>query len=210
MKTARFKSTSRASRIGGTTRTEHRAGEGRPMPRGSRPSTAASRGRARRTRSEIVIWTCRMLHLSRAASAPHPVTVLANNSSSQRRPRAIERPSVARVSDHDRLVLRVPWKKTPMKRRRDIIVPASVRLTTVDRFARTALADHWVPSLPSTRPSAGPRAPRSDDVVAVRSRPPLSGDPEMLADGAFDERLDLPPPAAGAPTDTPGCPCKEG
>ena len=28
--------------------------------------------------------------------------------------------------DHDRLVLRVPWKKTPIKRRRDIIVPASV------------------------------------------------------------------------------------
>src|SRR5207245_11595609 len=28
--------------------------------------------------------------------------------------------------DHDRLVLRVPWKKTPMKRRRDIILPASV------------------------------------------------------------------------------------
>src|SRR5258708_22121629 len=28
--------------------------------------------------------------------------------------------------DHDRLVLRVPWKKTPMKRRRDIIVPACV------------------------------------------------------------------------------------
>jgi hypothetical protein len=28
--------------------------------------------------------------------------------------------------DHDRLVLRVPWKKTPMKRRRDIIVPAFV------------------------------------------------------------------------------------
>jgi site-specific DNA recombinase len=28
--------------------------------------------------------------------------------------------------DHDRLVLRVPWKKTPMKRRRDITVPASV------------------------------------------------------------------------------------
>src|SRR5258706_2861417 len=28
--------------------------------------------------------------------------------------------------DNDRLVLRVPWKKTPMKRRRDIIVPASV------------------------------------------------------------------------------------
>jgi site-specific DNA recombinase len=28
--------------------------------------------------------------------------------------------------DHNRLVLRIPWKKTPMKRRRDIIVPASV------------------------------------------------------------------------------------
>jgi site-specific DNA recombinase len=28
--------------------------------------------------------------------------------------------------DNDRLVLRVPWKKTPMKRRRDIIAPASV------------------------------------------------------------------------------------
>jgi site-specific DNA recombinase len=27
--------------------------------------------------------------------------------------------------DHDRLVLRIPWKKTPMKRRRDIIVPVS-------------------------------------------------------------------------------------
>ena len=27
--------------------------------------------------------------------------------------------------DNDRLVLRVPWKKTPMKRRREIIVPAS-------------------------------------------------------------------------------------
>jgi site-specific DNA recombinase len=28
--------------------------------------------------------------------------------------------------DNDRLVLRFPWKKTPMKRRREIIVPASV------------------------------------------------------------------------------------
>jgi hypothetical protein len=28
--------------------------------------------------------------------------------------------------DNDRLVLRVPWKKTPMKRRRDIMAPASV------------------------------------------------------------------------------------
>jgi site-specific DNA recombinase len=28
--------------------------------------------------------------------------------------------------DNERLVLRVPWKKMPMKRRREIIVPASV------------------------------------------------------------------------------------
>jgi DNA invertase Pin-like site-specific DNA recombinase len=30
------------------------------------------------------------------------------------------------VQDNDRLVVRIPWRKTPMKRRRDIIVPASV------------------------------------------------------------------------------------
>ncbi len=30
------------------------------------------------------------------------------------------------VVDHDRLVLRIPWKKTSMKRRRDIIAPACV------------------------------------------------------------------------------------
>jgi site-specific DNA recombinase len=28
--------------------------------------------------------------------------------------------------DSDRLVLRIPWKKTPMKRRREVILPASV------------------------------------------------------------------------------------
>src|SRR6516225_12505089 len=28
--------------------------------------------------------------------------------------------------DNDRLVLRIPWKKTPMKRRREVIVPVSV------------------------------------------------------------------------------------
>jgi site-specific DNA recombinase len=30
------------------------------------------------------------------------------------------------VADNDRLVLRIPWTKMPMKRRREIIVPASV------------------------------------------------------------------------------------
>jgi site-specific DNA recombinase len=38
-----------------------------------------------------------------------------------------EAPSNPRKSvDNDRLVLRIPWKKTPMKRRREIIVPVSV------------------------------------------------------------------------------------
>src|SRR5436190_6303535 len=35
-------------------------------------------------------------------------------------------PACSTARCHDRLVLRLPWKKTPMKRRRDIIVPASV------------------------------------------------------------------------------------
>jgi uncharacterized membrane protein YeaQ/YmgE (transglycosylase-associated protein family) len=30
------------------------------------------------------------------------------------------------AGDNDRLVLRIPWKKTPMKRRREVILPASV------------------------------------------------------------------------------------
>src|SRR6266436_2482931 len=55
--------------------------------------------------------------------------------------------------DNDRLVLRVPWKKTPMKRRREIIVPVSVsphdlrpiraetRATLVASIAR---GRHWL------------------------------------------------------------------
>jgi site-specific DNA recombinase len=30
------------------------------------------------------------------------------------------------AAGNDRLVLRIPWKKTPMKRQREIIVPVSV------------------------------------------------------------------------------------
>ena len=67
------------------------------MPRGSRPSTAACISLGARNASEIVILTCRMLHCSRAAICS-TVTVPATISSSQRRPRAIDATSVARVS----------------------------------------------------------------------------------------------------------------
>ena len=67
------------------------------MPRGSRPSTAALTRSGARKASEIVRLTCRTLHLSRAAIcsalAILPVTI----SSSQRRPRAIDVTSAARV-----------------------------------------------------------------------------------------------------------------
>src|SRR5213079_2184808 len=52
------------------------------MPRGSRPSTAAFTRSGARNASEIVILTCRMLHLSRAAICSTPVTVPATISSS--------------------------------------------------------------------------------------------------------------------------------
>jgi hypothetical protein len=81
---------------------DHSAGASRrrvtPMPRGSRPSTAAFTSSGARNASEIVMLTCRMLHLSRAAICSTLVTVLATISSSQRRPRAIDATSVARVS----------------------------------------------------------------------------------------------------------------
>ena len=59
------------------------------MPRGSRPSTAAFTSSGARNASEIVISTCRMLHLSRAAICSTLVTVPATTSSSQRRPRVV-------------------------------------------------------------------------------------------------------------------------
>src|SRR5438128_7875862 len=58
---------------------DHSAGASRrrvtPMPRGSRPSTAAFTRSGARNASEIVILTCRMLHLSRAAICSTLVTV---------------------------------------------------------------------------------------------------------------------------------------
>src|ERR1700757_5337690 len=81
---------------------DHSAGASRrratPMPRGSRPSTAAFTRSGARNASEIVILTWRMLHLLRAAICSTLVTVPATISSSQRRPRAIDATSVARVS----------------------------------------------------------------------------------------------------------------
>jgi site-specific DNA recombinase len=55
--------------------------------------------------------------------------------------------------DHDRLFLRVPWKKTSMKRRRDIIAPASVSPhdrrpiraeTRATLLASIARGRHWL------------------------------------------------------------------
>ena len=67
----------------------HSAGASRrrvtPMPRGSRPSTAACTSRGARNVSEIVILTCRMLHCSRAALCS-TLTAPATISSSERRP----------------------------------------------------------------------------------------------------------------------------
>ena len=81
---------------------DHSAGASRrramPIPRGNRPSTAAFTSSGARNASVIVILTCRMLHLSRAAICSTPVTVPATISSSQLPPRAIAATSVARVS----------------------------------------------------------------------------------------------------------------
>ncbi len=51
------------------------------------------------------------------------VEVQADQLSVDLKPQASGDPASA--LDHDRLVLRVPWKKTPMKRRREIMAPAS-------------------------------------------------------------------------------------
>jgi hypothetical protein len=58
---------------------DHSAGASRrrvtPIPRGSRPWMAAFTSSGARKASEIVILTCRMLHLSRAAICSTPMTV---------------------------------------------------------------------------------------------------------------------------------------
>ena len=69
-----------------------------PMPRGSRPSTAAWTSLGATKARVIVRLTCLILHFSRSAICPTFVTVPAINSSSQCRPFAIAVTSLARVS----------------------------------------------------------------------------------------------------------------
>jgi len=80
---------------------DHSAGASRrrvtPIPRGNRPSMAPCTSLGARNASDIVILTWRRLHCSRAAICS-TVSVPATISSSQRRPRAIDATSVARVS----------------------------------------------------------------------------------------------------------------
>jgi hypothetical protein len=69
-----------------------------PIPRGKRPSVAALTRSGARKASEIDMFTCRTLHCSRAAIFSASVTAPAMISWSQRRPRAIDATSLARVS----------------------------------------------------------------------------------------------------------------
>src|SRR5438046_2464097 len=66
---------------------DHSAGASRrrvtPIPQGNRPSTAACTRLGARKASDIVILTCRRLHLSRAAICSTVVTVRATISASQ-------------------------------------------------------------------------------------------------------------------------------
>ena len=69
-----------------------------PIPCRSRPSTAALTRSGAKNASEIVMLTLRALQPSRSAMRSTVVVGSAINSSSQRRPRAIDATSVARVS----------------------------------------------------------------------------------------------------------------
>jgi hypothetical protein len=69
-----------------------------PIPRGKRPSVAALTRSGARNASEIDMFTCRTLHCSRVAIVSASVTAPEIIWSSQRRPRAIDATSLARVS----------------------------------------------------------------------------------------------------------------
>ncbi len=70
-----------------------------PMPRGRRPSTAALTRFGARKESEMVMLTCRTLHLSRVQSSATVVTRPETTSSSHRRPRAMALTRRARRSN---------------------------------------------------------------------------------------------------------------
>ena len=159
------------------------------MPRGNRPSTAAFTRSGARNASEIVMLTCRMLHLSRAAICSTVVTVPETISSSQRRPRAIDARSVARVSArmgtvvkrhgsrHDDIASPFHWCLLPWDAQ-----DKSIMVLRVRRIAGCLLClqlDRQLIRLDLN----------SDDVVADEVAVfTLCGIPEMLADGACDER----------------------
>jgi hypothetical protein len=86
----------------------HSVGESRsrstPMPRGRRPSTAALTRLGARKASEIVMFTWRTLHFSRAQSSAIVVTRPDTTSSSHRRPRAMALTRRARRSNCSGLI----------------------------------------------------------------------------------------------------------
>jgi hypothetical protein len=76
-----------------------------------------------------------------------------------RHARAVHLIQAVFTGDDDRLVLRIPWKKTPMKRRREIIVPLSVsthepRPIRAEIRATRMVEVGLMSSLPATSPAS--------------------------------------------------------
>ena len=194
---------------------DHSAGASRrrvtPMPRGSRPSTAAFTSSGARKASEIVILTCRMLHFSRAAICSTPVTVPAMISSSQRRPRAIEATSVTRVSA--RIGRRSP--EDTDSRHDDLASPFHRRLLPWDaqnkslivhRVGRIARCLCLELDCQLIRLHLDADDVATDEVTVIA----VCAIREMLADGASDASLDLGRRHPANRTGTPRLPMQEG
>src|SRR6266487_3233838 len=176
---------------------DHSAGASRrrvtPMPRGSRPSTAAFTRSGARNASEIVILTCRMLHLSRAAICSTPVTGASNHlikPPPAARDRCDEcgaglganRSAVVRRhgSRHDDIASPFHWRLFPWDTQDKSIIVHRVRRIAVCLLCLQL--DRQLIRLDLN----------SDDVVADEVAVfTFCGIPEMLADGASDESLDL-------------------
>src|SRR2546430_9242447 len=195
---------------------DHSAGASRrrvtPMPRGSRPSMAALTSSGARNSSEIVILTCRMLHFSRAAICSTLVMVPATISSSQRRPRAIDATSVARVSA--RMGSNIVWRHryrhddlAPSLRRRLFPRDAQNESIIVHRIARVA---GCFLGLELNRQLVCLQFDSHDVVADEASVITFCAIPEMLADGACDARLDLGRRHPANRSGTRGLPVEEG
>ena len=195
---------------------DHSAGASRrrvtPMPRGSRPSTAAFTSSGARNASEIVILTCRMLHLSRAAICSTLVTVPATISSSQRRPRAIAATSVARVSARmGRRSCGDTDTGTMISRRRFIgVFFHGMRRTS--RSLSTALRGltGCFLCLELNRQLVRLQLDADDVVADEVSVITFCAIREMLADGGCDERLDFGRRHPAHGSGTPRLPMEEG